>query len=373
MGKFSSVQYNSSDDVINSYGMKISGSVTAFGNNAGRISVSNPDITDGIDFGAISLFYQSHYANIYSKIDMGTDQGVMHGRGSIHGEIHSGLASDVGTLGLISGVVGRVTETTSGRWDMSSGVTGISSAEAMNTEGGGVVDGTYGVVSIGNAYVKGNLNVTGTLTATVPTATTATTATNVTVTDTSTENNTKYITMVDGFSGAQGIESDQGLLYHNLTGFLSNNGGASFGGGYGDSTNGGLTIDLSGNLSMDGNLVVGGYIRASGNITAYYSSDINLKDNIRPIENALFKVKQLKGIEFDWNDKAGEVEREKGHDVGLIAQEVEKVLPEIVQTREDGIKAIQYDKVTTLLVQAIKEQQELIEELQEKVERLENK
>ena len=82
---------------------------------------------------------------------------------------------------------------------------------------------------------------------------------------------------------------------------------------------------------------------------------------------------RLRGIEFDWNDKAGEVEREKGQDVGLIAQEVEKVLPEIVQTREDGIKAIQYEKVTTLLVQAIKEQQELIEELQEKVERLENK
>mgnify|MGYP003326924990 CR=1 FL=1 len=65
----------------------------------------------------------------------------------------------------------------------------------MNTEGGGVSDGTYGVVSIGNAYVKGNLNVTGTLTATVPTATTATTATNVTVTDVSVENDTKYIIM----------------------------------------------------------------------------------------------------------------------------------------------------------------------------------
>ena len=110
----------------------------------------------------------------------------------------------------------------------------------------------------------------------------------------------------------------------------------------------------------------------TGNITAYYDSDINLKDNIRPIESAIFKVQQIRGVTFDWNEKAGKLEQEKGHDVGLIAQEVEKVLPEIVQIREDGIKAIQYEKVVPLLVEAIKEQQVTIENLTKRIELLEN-
>ena len=103
----------------------------------------------------------------------------------------------------------------------------------------------------------------------------------------------------------------------------------------------------------------------TGNITAYYSSDISLKDNIRPIESALFKVQQIRGVTFDWNEKSNELQQEKGHDVGLIAQEVEKVLPEVIQIREDGIKAISYEKVVPLLVEAIKDQQKQIEELKE--------
>ena len=110
----------------------------------------------------------------------------------------------------------------------------------------------------------------------------------------------------------------------------------------------------------------------TGNITAYYSSDISLKDNIRPIESAIFKVKQIRGVTFDWNEKSNKLQQEKGHDVGLIAQEVEKVLPEIVQIRKDGIMAIQYEKVVPLLVEAIKEQQNTIENLTKRIELLEN-
>jgi hypothetical protein len=115
-----------------------------------------------------------------------------------------------------------------------------------------------------------------------------------------------------------------------------------------------------------------GELLVGGNITAYYSSDISLKDNIRPIESAIFKVKQIRGVTFDWNEKSTELQQEKGHDVGLIAQEVEKVLPEIVQIRKDGIKAIQYEKVVPLLVEAIKEQQVTIENLTKRIELLEN-
>ena len=138
------------------------------------------------------------------------------------------------------------------------------------------------------------------------------------------------------------------------------------------------------NIRMTTNLMIGadsdpaqelhvtGDVVVTQNITAYYSSDISLKDNIRPIESAIFKVKQIRGVTFDWNEKAGKIEQEKGHDVGLIAQEVEKVLPEIVQIRKDGIKAISYEKVVPLLVEAIKEQQVTIENLIKRIELLEN-
>ena len=111
----------------------------------------------------------------------------------------------------------------------------------------------------------------------------------------------------------------------------------------------------------------------TGNITAYYSSDISLKDNIRPIESAIFKVQQIRGVTFDWNEKSNELQQEKGHDVGLIAQEVEMVLPEVIQIRKDGIKAISYEKVVPLLVEAIKEQQTLIEDLSNRIKSLEER
>jgi chaperonin cofactor prefoldin len=140
-----------------------------------------------------------------------------------------------------------------------------------------------------------------------------------------------------------------------------------------------------GNIVTNSNVLIGGETVPAaqlhivgdglftGNITAYYSSDISLKDNIRPIESAIFKVQQIRGVTFDWNEKAGKIEQQKGHDVGLIAQEVEKVLPEVVQIREDGIKAISYEKVVPLLVEAVKDQQVIIENLENRIKLLEDK
>ena len=104
-------------------------------------------------------------------------------------------------------------------------------------------------------------------------------------------------------------------------------------------------------------------IRCTGDVVAFYSSDERLKDNITPIENSLEKVGQLKGYEFDWNDKQ---EVYEGHDVGVLAQEVEKVVPEIVETREhDGYKAVKYEKLVPLLINAINELKAEIEELKD--------
>ena len=106
-----------------------------------------------------------------------------------------------------------------------------------------------------------------------------------------------------------------------------------------------------------------GELRATNDITAFYSSDVSLKENIIEIPSALDMVDKIRGVFFDWKDDY--IESKGGidgyfmrkRDVGLIAQEVEAVLPEIVGTRKDGIKAIKYDRLTALLLQAIKELQ----------------
>jgi len=100
-----------------------------------------------------------------------------------------------------------------------------------------------------------------------------------------------------------------------------------------------------------------GEIRATNNVTAYYSSDERLKDNVQVIANALAKVLQIRGVEFDWNnlDEPEDGYFVRKHDVGVIAQEIEKVIPEVVGTREDGIKAVKYDRIIPLLIEAIKE------------------
>lgn len=108
----------------------------------------------------------------------------------------------------------------------------------------------------------------------------------------------------------------------------------------------------------------------AGDVVAYGSSDKQLKNNITPIENALQKVKQIGGYTFDWNDKQDVY---TGHDVGVIAQEIEEVLPEVVTTRDNGYKAVKYEKIVPLLIEAIKEQQTQIEELKQLVQQLTQK
>ena len=100
---------------------------------------------------------------------------------------------------------------------------------------------------------------------------------------------------------------------------------------------------------------------ASGNVTAY--SDIKLKENIETIPNALDKVLNLRGVEFDRIDK-----EDNTHEIGVIAQEVEEVIPEVVLTNTEGIKSVAYGNLVGLLIESIKELKAEINDLKAQVE-----
>jgi hypothetical protein len=122
-----------------------------------------------------------------------------------------------------------------------------------------------------------------------------------------------------------------------------------------------------------------GEIRATNNITAYYGSDRRLKTKIVNILDPITKLKKINGVTFDWTDE--EIARRGGideyfvrkHDVGVIAQEIEEVLPEIVATRLDGFKAVQYEKIVPLLIEAIKELSDQVDDMRKQIEELKNK
>jgi hypothetical protein len=146
---------------------------------------------------------------------------------------------------------------------------------------------------------------------------------------------------------------------------------------------GGVLIVPASGIGSQGNISTQGAITAAGDITAF-SSDRRLKENFRPITNAVEKVVSLNGVVYNWNSIANEL---AGYDrtvdvVGLIAQELEAVLPEAVKLAPfdadadgnsksgENYKTIQYEKVVPLLVEAIKEQQTTIERQQAQIDML---
>ena len=195
------------------------------------------------------------------------------------------------------------------------------------------------------------------------------------------DNDANFYAANDTIRAANGTSTAPGLSFNNDndTGFYSSNPNElsiSIGTnqiGYFNSN--GLQVTVSGQTSQfSGHLqahclgigtapsTVSGEIRAAGDVTANYSSDKRLKKNIKSISGALDKLSTINGVEFDWIEKEG-VHSHKGHDVGVIAQEVEKVLPEVVVTRDNGYKAVNYEKIIPLLIESIKDLKAEIDEL----------
>lgn len=124
-----------------------------------------------------------------------------------------------------------------------------------------------------------------------------------------------------------------------------------------------IRIDSTGNLYSPKNIVT------VGEVTAYSSSDKRLKKNIKSITNSLDIIEKLNPVQFNWNQKAKGLNKEKDerNNYGLIAQEVEEILPELIHPIYDKYKSVDYEQLIPILIQSIKELKEEVDTLKNKI------
>ncbi len=160
-----------------------------------------------------------------------------------------------------------------------------------------------------------------------------------------------------------GNSNDQGLVfstYHNSNGTTDT-----------------MTLDSLGDVKIEESLGIGvaassttGRLDCSNDVVAFSTSDKRLKENIKPLENSLDKVLKISGVEFDWKELTEEeketIHGNEGHDIGVIAQEVEEILPQVVTTRDTGYKAVKYEKIVPLLIESVKELKREVDEIKQK-------
>ncbi len=179
--------------------------------------------------------------------------------------------------------------------------------------------------------------------------------------------------------GVDNYDSNYGLTVGYATNKLGikTRGNSYFQGATSDSTSAALNVsnDAETNLLFirnDGRVGIGttnpGYkLHVNGIVGAsayYYTSDMALKTNVHPLNNSLAKILNLQGVSFNWKE-GGE------YSIGLIAQDVENIFPEVVSIDEEDLKSIEYGKLIAPLIEAIKEQQTKIQKLELRINALE--
>jgi hypothetical protein len=117
---------------------------------------------------------------------------------------------------------------------------------------------------------------------------------------------------------------------------------------------------LKRDTTITGNCDISSLLRVQGDIIAFYTSDERAKTNIEEIKDSLTKIDTLRGVEFDWK-------KDNTHDVGVIAQDVQKVLPEVITTNAEGYLGVRYEKLAGLIIEAIKELSEQVEDIKKKL------
>jgi hypothetical protein len=169
---------------------------------------------------------------------------------------------------------------------------------------------------------------------------------------------------IQGKLGAQGWQGVQGL-YGSGTAIAGTAKGLVF------INASGTGVTSGSSLWTDG----AGSLTATANITAYGSSstasDLRWKINIKTIEHALGKVKQLRGVMYDWNEEflSNKPDHLRRSNTGLIAQEVEAVLPEVIHKDHNGMLTLSYDRMIGLVIESIKELSNQVSEIEKFIAR----
>lgn len=133
-------------------------------------------------------------------------------------------------------------------------------------------------------------------------------------------------------------------------------------------------LEVGGSTLIWNGLTVYGGIYGAGGCQVQWScpSDLRLKKNIQPLQNSVDEIHKLSAIRFDWRrEEFPERNFSPDNQIGLIAQEVRKVVPEAVQEDKDGYLSVDYSRLVPLLVGSIKEQQQMITDQQKRIEKLE--
>jgi len=307
---------------------------------------------------------------------VGAPTGGVQGAGTINA---TGLFVNGVAVGVSGGSVSSVAA--------SGGTTGLTfTGSPITTTGTLTLGGTLAATNGGTGqttYSSGQLligNGSGTLTKATLTAGTGITITNGSgsITIAATASGSGTVTSVSGSGGSTGLTLTGGPI--TTTGTLTLGGTlAVANGGTGATTSAGAATALglgTGSNVQFNSIGAGtagsgtaGEIRATNNVTAFYSSDARLKENVQPIQNALGIVSAVGGKTFDWTDAyIAEHGGEDGYfvtksDFGVIAQDVQAVFPLAVRERSDGTLAVDYEKLVAVAFAAIAELKAEVEAL----------
>ncbi len=326
--------------------LDINGAANISGTLSGNFVVrsTNNANVDGANF-AVDTTNKTTAEYAYEVLRSGTTVGGIRLDGKVEGTELEGTSLDINGNADISGNLTGVDNLT-----MSGNLTtGNGSIECGDLDVSGTITGDGSSVDSLNA---GNI-ATGTLAV-------ARGGTGLTSISTLLNSN---VTSVSGNAGSvtNGVYTNTTQTISGAKTFSAN---TVFSGAISQSNTTQSTNKSSGAYKTNGGVGIAKTLNVGEDVVAYASSDKRYKDNLQAITNPIDKVKSLTGYTFTWNDKH---EQFNGNDdIGVVAQEVEKVFPEIVDTRDNGYKAVKYEKMVALLIEAVKDQQKQIDELKEK-------
>jgi hypothetical protein len=376
-----SLQIHSFDNDSNpTYGAELNVSpfrthIQALPSGSGVTNVANISVQDLKNGKSQALVYGDYVQiGVYHGdfVTIGNSGSVVEISGSVRANITGSIAA---TNGVVSG---SSQITYSGLSGIPAGIVSGSS-QLTSILPAGVVSGSsqvIGILSSLNTYTGSNDTINTTQTSRLDQLSTASGSaiTRLTALEVETANLESFTssinTTIKSKLDADGVISGSSQLTTTFDARYLNTGGDSVVSGssqitLSSTTGGGTTSNVQfGSLGI-GMAATGtsGRIDAANDIVAFSSSDIRFKENIKPIENAIDKIRKISGNTYDWKEENKVEHGYEGNDVGVIAQEIEAVLPQLVQTRESGFKAVKYDKLVALLIEGIKEQQLQIEQL----------